>query len=246
MLADFCPRRGSLEVLGKGKSEFSKPQGQRLPGNSRLLICSSICCHRCHLCGREEGRWELGSGARSNPCSPAAAPSAPRAAGPASAAAPPGPGRGSCRNPGGSRRGTARRRGCQGHLKRLRYPQREREQGCSSSKQRAKQFLLHSQPSAASGEAGGSPGTSSTQEGPSPTGGNTHHTTDAVDPPIPALPTSPARHRAGSTLSFPHRLQLGQQLYLFLLAKKLLLFLVCLNSRKECFPKLFSPHRQHG
>lgn len=127
MLADFCPRRGSLEVLGKGKTEFSKPQGQRLPGNSRLLICSSICCHRCHLRGREEGRWEPGSGARSNPCSPAAAPSAPRAAGPASAAAPPGPGRGSCRNPGGSRRGTARKRGCQGHLKRLRDPQRERE-----------------------------------------------------------------------------------------------------------------------
>lgn len=32
VLAHFCPRHDSLEVLGKGKTEFSKPQG--LPGNS--------------------------------------------------------------------------------------------------------------------------------------------------------------------------------------------------------------------
>lgn len=32
-----CPRHQSLEVLGKGKKEFSKLQGQGLPGSSRLL-----------------------------------------------------------------------------------------------------------------------------------------------------------------------------------------------------------------
>lgn len=91
VLAAFCPRHESPQALGKGNTEFSKPQGQRLPASSRLLICSSICFCRCHLRGRGAGRWELESGARSNPCCPAAAPSAPAPAGPASTAAPPGP-----------------------------------------------------------------------------------------------------------------------------------------------------------
>lgn len=91
VLAACCPRHEPPRALGKGKTEFSKPQGQCLPASSRLLICSSICFCWCHLRCRGAGRWELETGARSNPCSPAAAPSASAPAGPASTAAPPGP-----------------------------------------------------------------------------------------------------------------------------------------------------------
>lgn len=103
VLAAFVPQtRIPGGAWQKGTMSFPRPRA----GSRRLLICSSIRCHRCHRRGRERGRWEPGSAARSDPCSSPAPP----AAGPANAAAPPGPGRGSCRNPGGSRRGTARKK----------------------------------------------------------------------------------------------------------------------------------------
>lgn len=99
---------------------------------------------------------------------------------------------------------------------------------------------------------GGSPATGSKQKDPSFTGAPRATQHDHIIremrrfPPNRALPASPAQHRwtqrAGSILSFSCRLQLGQQLYLLFIAKKLLLFLVCPNSCKKSFPVL-SPRR---